>query len=108
MMSERREARFFTLLFAAAVWPQKTSSFACPPRRLSPKVYCGIVYVVHPDICHEMTVAARKAKRAVLEKIASRACGGICAGKTSYMRYDHYNALFNYLAEPANPPANFL
>jgi GTP 3',8-cyclase len=189
-------------------------------RRLSREVCCGIVYVVHPDNCHEMVVAARKAKRAgcryiaykrvighamqpfdrdqqaivdanfvsarkelqngtfsvtgdktysflagikikpysmclghhlvgvlcangglyaccstrgisdycygnvnetplaeiwqsarrrqVLKKIAAHDCGGICAGKTSYMRYDHYNDLFEYLAAPDNPHKNFL
>ena len=47
-------------------------------------------------------------RKAVLEKISQGQCRHRCVGHTSFMRYDHYNALFEYLAEENNPHANFL
>jgi MoaA/NifB/PqqE/SkfB family radical SAM enzyme len=47
-------------------------------------------------------------RREILARIDARVCRNICLGHTSYMRYDHYNELFEYLADPNKPHGNFL
>lgn len=47
-------------------------------------------------------------RQKVLEKVSEGECKRYCLGHTSYMRYDHYNELFNYLTESQKPHANFL
>jgi MoaA/NifB/PqqE/SkfB family radical SAM enzyme len=47
-------------------------------------------------------------RREVLEKIRTRDCRNLCLGKTSYLRYDHYNRLFQYLASQQAGHVDFL
>lgn len=47
-------------------------------------------------------------RREVLQLIADGRCRNICLGHTSYMRYDHYNNLFEYIAGTDKPHGNFL
>jgi len=47
-------------------------------------------------------------RKEIIKKISKGKCKNICVGHTSYMRYDHYNELFNYLSLPKKPHADFL
>ncbi|MBF0528887.1 MAG: radical SAM protein [Deltaproteobacteria bacterium] len=47
-------------------------------------------------------------RRRVLEDIDSGSCRQTCLGRTSFLRYDHYNALIGYLAGGEFPHKNFL
>lgn len=47
-------------------------------------------------------------RKEVLERIDSGQCRQICVGKTSYMRYDHYNKLAEYLNSSKNAHTSFL
>jgi len=40
-------------------------------------------------------------RREVLGRIEGKACRHVCPGLTTYLRYDHYNRLFQYLAAEA-------
>jgi len=40
-------------------------------------------------------------RREVLRKISGKSCRQVCVGLTTYLRYDHYNRLFQYLVGPA-------
>ena len=44
----------------------------------------------------------------ILERIDAGVCRELCVGKTSYMRYDHYNELAEYLADTERPHRDFL
>jgi radical SAM protein with 4Fe4S-binding SPASM domain len=60
---------------------------------------------------HEQSLAEiwqGEKRRQVLQAIDDGRCRQICLGHTSYMRYDHYNELFEYLAQDDKPHGNFL
>jgi len=40
-------------------------------------------------------------RKEVLGRIAAKSCRHVCLGLTTYMRYDHYNRLFQYLSTDA-------
>lgn len=77
--------------------------YACCSTRGN-KQYCfGSIYEKSlPELWHS------KERRQILRKITAGHCKRICVGHTSYMRYDHYNDLFAYLANPEKPHGNFL
>jgi MoaA/NifB/PqqE/SkfB family radical SAM enzyme len=47
-------------------------------------------------------------RKRILAHIDTRACANICVGHTSYMRYDHYNKLFEYMMKSDRPHGEFL
>lgn len=47
-------------------------------------------------------------RQKVLEAIDRGVCRGYCLGRTSFMRYDHYNEFIEYLASPDKPHWKFL
>ncbi|MCB2186174.1 MAG: radical SAM protein [Deltaproteobacteria bacterium] len=49
-----------------------------------------------------------KRRKQILAGIDRGSCRALCLGRTSYMRYDHYNQLFDYLADPDKPHKDFL
>ncbi|HPM76126.1 MAG TPA: radical SAM protein [bacterium] len=61
---------------------------------------------IHEQRLPDIWQGARR--REVLAKITAGKCKHICPGHTSYMRYDHYNELFAYLARGQKPHGNFL
>ncbi|MCB1153174.1 MAG: radical SAM protein [Deltaproteobacteria bacterium] len=46
-------------------------------------------------------------RRRILQDIDDRKCAHICPGHTSFMRYDHYNKMFEYLMLDDKPHADF-
>jgi MoaA/NifB/PqqE/SkfB family radical SAM enzyme len=77
--------------------------YACCSTRGNPDFAYGNIY----DNSLEEIWHSEKRKQ-VLEKISAGDCRKICLGHTSYMRYDHYNDLFEYLHSQNNPHGNFL
>lgn len=47
-------------------------------------------------------------RRAALAQIDNKTCRRLCVGHATYMRYDHYNNLFSYLADDDKPHGEFL
>ncbi|MCZ7586048.1 MAG: radical SAM protein [Deltaproteobacteria bacterium] len=47
-------------------------------------------------------------RRKILNRIDQKVCRHICPGHTSYMRYDHYNKMFEYLMLEDKPHGRFL
>jgi len=43
-------------------------------------------------------------RKAVLKKISKKECADKCLGRTSYLRYDHYNHLLEYLSQGKDMP----
>ncbi len=77
--------------------------YACCSTRGQRKFSFGSVYESSlADLWH-----GERRKR-ILRHIDTRACAHICVGHTSYMRYDHYNRLFEYMMRSDRPHGNFL
>jgi GTP 3',8-cyclase len=49
-----------------------------------------------------------KRRKEILRHIDTRACATICQGHTSFMRYDHYNEMFEYMMLDDKPHGRFL
>ncbi|MBZ0271945.1 radical SAM protein [bacterium] len=77
--------------------------YACCSTRGNPAFSFGSVYESSlTEIWHG------EKRREVLARINAKTCRHICVGHTSYMRYDHYNDLFSYLARGEKPHGKFL
>ncbi len=74
----------------------------CSTRGLEQYCFGNIHNQPLPEIWHG------KRRKSILNKISQKQCHRICLGHTSYMRYDHYNDLFEYLATQEKPHGNFL
>ena len=77
--------------------------YACCSTRGDPRFCFGSL---HESSFGEIWRSPRR--REVLQRIDQGVCRSICLGRTSYMRYDHYNDCIEYLASPDKPHGKFL
>ncbi|MDP8225249.1 MAG: radical SAM protein [Candidatus Lernaella stagnicola] len=74
----------------------------CSTRGMKPFCFGNVYEQSFAEIWHG------ERRREILKRINDKKCRRICVGHTSYMRYDHYNNLFEYLADEEKPHGNFL